>query len=119
MTKSKFFTSGIILGALSWAVCPLVSNSFEPFDTGSGFIIGQLTMLIFISYVGWSTNIKNVVIRVVGLYMGQNTYAYIFGTSETKAWATLLLFTSIALCLLPLLSGLIARGVNVYLRRQA
>ncbi len=118
MNKLTLFITGIVLGALSWAICPLVSDSFEPFDTGRGLIIGQLAMLIFVSFIGWSTNIVNVILSVAGLYVGQNTYAYIFGTSEAQAWAILLLFTSIFLCLLPLTGGLIARGVKVYLQRH-
>jgi hypothetical protein len=112
------FILGAILGALSWAICPLVSDSFEPFDTGTGFFIGQLVMLIFVSYVGWSSSINKVILSVAGLYVGQNVYAYIFGTSEAKAWAVLLLFTSVFLCLLPLIGGLVARGIDVYLHRQ-
>jgi hypothetical protein len=118
MNNSALFLAGIILGALSWAICPLVSESFEPFDTGTGFIIGQLVMVIFVSFIGWSKNVKAVILSVAGLYVGQNTYAFIFGTSEAKAWAILLLFTSIFLCLLPLVSGLIARSINVYLQRH-
>ncbi len=118
MNKRILFISGVILGALSWAICPLVSDRFEPFDTGRGYFIGQFVMLIFVSYIGWFSNIKKVILSVAGLYVGQNVYAYIFGTSEAKAWAVLLLFTSIFLCLLPLVGGLVARGVNVYLQRQ-
>ena len=75
-------------------------------------------MVIFTAYIGWSTNTINVILCVVGLYLSQNVYAYIFGTDETKAWALLLLLTSITLCILPLLSGLAASVINVFLHRQ-
>jgi hypothetical protein len=119
MNKYILFIIGIFLGALSWAVCPLVSDRFEPFDTGKGFIIGQLSMLVFAAYVGWNKNMKAVMLSVAGLYLGQNAYAYIFGTGETRAWAVLLLFTSIELCIVPLISGLVARGINAYLQPPA
>lgn len=118
MNKISIFVIGFILGAISWAICPFVSDRFEPFDTGKGFIIGQLIMIVFAAYIGWANNIKNVIISVAGMYVGQNAYAYEFGTSEAKAWALLLLATSIFLCILPLISGLVTRGINVLLQRQ-
>ena len=118
MNKPSIFIVSLILGAASWAVCPLVSDRFEPFDTGIGFIIGQLLMVTFTAYVGWTTNTISVILSVVGLYISQNVDAYIFGTSEAKAWAILLLLTSITLCILPLISGLTTRGVNVFLQRK-
>ena len=77
MNKCILFISGVILGALSWAICPLVSDRFGPFDTGRGFFIGQFVMLVFVSYVGWSSNIKKVILSVAGLYVGQTYIIHI------------------------------------------
>ena len=118
MNKKSIFFIGFLLGSISWAICPLVSDRFEPFDTGKGLILGQFIMVIFASYIGWVNNIKNVFIGVAGMYLGQNAYAYAFGTSEARAWALLLLATSIFLCMLPLISGLATRGIHVLLQRQ-
>ena len=82
------------------------------------FVIGQFFMVTFFTYVGWTTNTINVILSVSGLYLSQNVYAYIFGTSEARAWAILLLLTSITLCILPLISGLTTRGIHVFLQRQ-
>ena len=119
MNRAIIFIVSLVLGAASWAVCPLVSESFEPFDTSLGLLIGQSVMIIFTVYVGWKTNTINVILSVVGLYIGQNIYSYIFGSSEAKAWAALLLITSTVLCVFPLIGGLIARGVNGILQRQS
>jgi hypothetical protein len=118
MNKLSIIIVSLILGASSWAICPLVSKRFEPFDTGLGFFIGQFVMVLFTVYIGWKTNTINVIISVLGLYFSQNAYAYIFGTSEAIVWAVLLLVTSLVLCILPLIGGLAARGVNVFLQRQ-
>ena len=90
-----------------------IFDTFEPFDTEFGFLIGQSFMLIFMVYVGWSSSFKQLLIGLIGLYLSQNMYAYIFGTSEQKAWALLLLITSLALCIIPLVSGLIARFIKI------
>ena len=47
MNQTILIITGMFLGALSWIVCPLVSDRFEPFDTGTGLIIGQSIMLLF------------------------------------------------------------------------
>ncbi len=118
MNKPSIFIISVILGAASWAVCPLVSDRFEPFDTGIGFLIGQFFMVTFAAYVGWTKNINSVIVSVVGFYISQNVYAFIFGSGEARAWAFLLLFTSVTLCILPLISGLITRGIHVFLQRR-
>jgi len=63
------FIACIFLGAFSWAICPLLSNTFEPFDSDAGFAVGQSVMLIFMVYVGWSTSFKHIL------------YAYALGGS--------------------------------------
>ena len=118
MNKPSIFIVSLMLGAASWAVCPLVSDRIEPFDTGIGFIIGQFLMVTFTAYVGWTTNTISVIYSVVGLYISQNAYAYIFGSGEARAWAILLLITSITLCIFPLISGLTTRGIHVFLQRH-
>ena len=119
MNKPSIFIVSLILGAASWAVCPLVSDRFEPFDTATGFLIGQFTMIIFTTYIGWTSSASKVFIAVAGLYVSQNVYAFVFGTGEARAWAFLLLFTSITLCIFPLITGLTARGINAFRQRQS
>ena len=78
MNKRILFISGVILGALSWAICPLVSDRFEPFDTGIGYFIGQFVMLIFVSYVGWSSNIKKVFLKERGQIYFESPFSFLF-----------------------------------------
>lgn len=119
MNQVILITTGIFLGALSWFVCPLVSDRFEPFDTAIGFFIGQTIMLVFAVYIGWAKNIESVFVAILGIYIGQNAYSYLFGSSEAVAWAALLLLTSVFLCIIPLVGGLAARGIHVYWSRHA
>ncbi|WP_280564924.1 hypothetical protein [Chromohalobacter sp. 48-RD10] len=111
------FVIGGALGALSWAVCPVVSGHFEPFDTLLGFIIGQALMLIFAIYTGWTKRLIFLFLLVAGMYVGQNVYAYIFspafGSSDTREWFLLGLVTSVFLCILPLVGGGVARWLAV------
>jgi len=111
--KLRALIIGLVLGALSWAVVPLVSNNFEPFDSGIGFLIGQIAMSAGALYFAYSKGIKNITLYMLGIYVGQNIYAYVFGTSGTRLWAGLLLITSIALCVFPLIAAVIGKTINV------
>lgn len=119
MSHVAYFIAGVILGAFSWIVCPLVSGQFEPYDTGVGLAIGQASMLILAVYIGWAKNLVFLLLAIGGMYLGQNSYAYVFGSSETRAWMLLGLFTSLLLCILPLIGGLLARGASLYFHRPA
>ncbi len=101
----KFVVIGILVGILSWAVCPLVSDRIEPFDTGLGFIIGQSMMFIAMIYAGYSTrSFLLVMLAVIGIYLGQVGYSYFAVGSE---WIVLGMITIITLCVIPLLGGII------------
>ena len=109
--KTKFILlAGIVLGGISWAITPLVSESFEPFDSETAFKIGQVLTCTFTAYIGYKTNYKKLLVAVLGLYIGLNIYPYVFGGSEHRAWALLGLLSSTALCLFPLISGFLAIG---------
>ncbi|MCK0714781.1 hypothetical protein ACFO0U_02450 [Chromohalobacter sarecensis] len=117
----SYFVMGGVLGALSWAVCPVVSGQFEPFDTLIGFVIGQALMLAFAIYTGWTKRVMLLFLLVAGMYVGQNVYAYIFspafGSSDTREWFLLGLVTSVFLCILPLVGGGVARWIVVCSQR--
>jgi hypothetical protein len=110
--------SGVALGALSWAIVPLVSNKFEPFDTEIGFYLGQAILSATAFYVGFSQGLKPVFVLIVGIYVGGNLYAYTFGSGEARAYALLGLITHWALCVYPLLAGVLGKlakfGVTKY-----
>lgn len=111
--KLRALVIGFMLGAISWAVVPLVSDNIEPFDSGVGFLIGQVAMSAGAFYFAFSKGIKNILLYMLGIYIGQNIYAYVFGTSGTRLWVGLLLITSIALCVFPLIAAIIGKIINV------
>lgn len=111
--KLTAFVTGLVLGATSWAVVPLISTNFEPFDSGTGFLIGQVAMSAGALYFAYAKGIKNILLYTLGIYAGQNLYAYAFGTSATRAWAGLLLITSIALCVFPVIAAVVGKTIFV------
>ena len=104
---------GIIFGALSWAIVPLVSNKFEPFDSEAGFYIGQSVLSIIAIYLGYKHSLKHVLIYILGIYVSSNAYPYIFGSSESRVWAGLGLITTLALCIYPLISGIVGKIIKI------
>lgn len=101
-----FLISGAIVGALSWAVCPLVSNYFEPFDSISGFTCGQVILSIAAIYAGTTSKYLTLLFGALGAHMGQNIYAYVFGSGDQRAYFLITIFTSLALLVIPLILGL-------------
>ena len=110
----RLFILSITAGAISWAICPLFTDQFEPFDTEICFFIGQFVLSIFTIYIGYMFNTKILLTSIIGLYFGMNAFAYIFGGSESRLWFPIGLFTSVFLCVMPLLSGLIARTIKYF-----
>ena len=111
-------TTGVILGAISWAVVPLVSNEIEPFDSGLGLLIGQIIMSTAAFYFALSKGSKTVLLYLLGIYIGMNGYAYAVGTPGTRLWAGLLLVTSIALCVIPAISAGAGKLTGIFRRRR-
>lgn len=93
---------GFMLGCAAWAVVPLVSNKFEPFDSGIGMLIGQLVLSAVAGYLGFSRGVKAVLVFAVGLYVGFNVYSYTFGSTDARAMFVLVLLANIFLCVYPL-----------------
>jgi hypothetical protein len=113
--KSSYFSliGGLILGAASWAIVPLVSDRFEPFDSDSGFVVGQFILCVAAFYIGFSVGMRRVFAYIFGIYLASNIYPYFFGSSESRAWASLASITSLALCIFPLMSGIFGKIVHI------
>jgi hypothetical protein len=105
--------AGLVLGAASWAVVPLVSDRFEPFDSDLGFYVGQSILSFGAFLFGFKYGLKHVFIYIIGIYISSNVYPYTFGPSESRAWALLALVTTLALCVFPLLFGILGKLVNL------
>jgi hypothetical protein len=99
-----FFAAGSAVGALSWAVCPVVSPRQEPFDTGVGFLLGQSMIAITAAAVGWRWSFAAAFLVILGCYAGQLAYIWSLG-GESRAWFALGMITVVPLCLLPLAAG--------------
>ena len=110
--KIIIFTIGIIAGAASWGVVSLVSDRYEPFDSGLGFFVGQFMLSIIAFWIGYKKRFKDLAVYLTGAYVGMNAYAYIFGGSEQRAWASLGMVTTISLIIIPLVFGVIGISVN-------
>ena len=108
---------GIFLGAMSWGIVSLVSDRFEPFDSGIGFFIGQFMLSSVALGVGYQFGIREIFILVFSSYVGMNVYAYLFGGSEQRAWFFLGLITTLSLIVFPTIFGLCGRLLNSILSK--
>ncbi|MES9907005.1 MAG: hypothetical protein ABW150_00675 [Candidatus Thiodiazotropha sp.] len=110
-------TVGIIAGTTSWAVVGLVSDRYEPFDSDTGFYIGQFILSTIALWVGYNKKLIDLVVYLVAAYFGMNAYSYIFGGSEQKAWVMLGMITTISLIVFPSIFGIIGKLVG-YMQRN-
>lgn len=113
--KRKYVSliTGLALGAASWAIVPLVSDKFEPFDSESGFYIGQSVLSLASFIFGYLYGLKYVFIFITGSYISFNAYPFIFGSSESRAWASLGLVTTLVLCFYPLIFGIFGKLISI------
>lgn len=104
---------GLILGAVSWAIVPIMSGRFEPFDSEIGFYTGQIMLATAAFYLGFTHGMKQVLVYIVGVYIGSIIYAYVFGSSDARALIIFGLIVTWGLCIFPLLSGIIGKLVRI------
>ena len=109
---------GIFLGAMSWGIVSLVSDRFEPFDSGIGWFIGQFMLSAVALGIGYQLGIRQVFTFVFSAYVGMNAYAYSFGGSEQRAWFFLGLITTLSLLVFPTIFGLCGRVLK-YVRSKS
>lgn len=83
----------------------LVSDRFEPFDSGIGLFIGQFMLSTVAFGVGYQLRIREIFIFVISAHAGMNVYAYLFGGSEQRAWFLLGFITTLFLIVFPTISG--------------
>ena len=112
MKKITLFI-GIILGAVGWGIVSLLSDKFEPFDSDKGFYIGQFIFLLGAFYYGHNYGIKVLLLYIVGIYIGLNSFAYIFGSNESRNWFLVGLITTLVLLVFPLLFGILGKLFKV------
>ncbi len=117
MKKKLMLLIGIISGALSWAIVPLVSKNFEPYDSDAGFYLGQFIMSIGAFLVGYKFGFKHLIIYMFGCYLGMNLYPYVV-SSAFRAWLLMGLFSSLFLCIFPILFGISGKVVKSILNAR-
>lgn len=101
------FAGGLVVGAITWALSPLLSGKFEPFDSGLALSVGQALMSAYGGFVGYRYRISRLVWAILGMYLGQVGYWYVFGSSDARAWVLLGAFTTLFLCAFPALAGIL------------
>lgn len=108
--------AGLAMGALSWAICPLLGDRIEPFDNGAGFLAGQVLMVVGTFWIGWITGSwVKVAFTVLGLYAGQVLYSAVAVGTE---WIQLGMVTILALCVFPAVAGALSVGLGKASRKR-
>ena len=111
--------AGLVLGAASWAIVPLVSDVFEPFDSSLAFYLGQFILVLAAFLVGLFWGGPSLCAFLVALYISNNAYPYFFGSSDAKGYVLIAMVTTIMLCIYPLLAGMIGvlvKGICLSIR---
>lgn len=110
--------AGIALGATSWAICGAVTGKFEPFDNITGFFLCQTILALPMLILGLRAGMLRALFCLFGAWIGMNAYAYLFGSSETRAWIVLLLFSSLTLLVFPAIAA-IGGGIMHAMQRRS
>lgn len=112
MSAAASLVTGFLLGAVGWGASSAISGTFEPFDSGIGFLATQVVIGSAAFVVGFRTGGAGLAALLLGSYLGLNLYAYVFGGPESRAWALLGALTTLSLVVLPLLAGLIGMATR-------
>lgn len=94
------------IGALAWAASALASRGFEPYDSSIGLLVNQAILVTAAIRVALRHRVASVLIFLAGAYLGLNSYSYVFGSSESRAWVALGAVMSILLLIVPALCSL-------------
>lgn len=113
MKKNKLFLVGIFLGFTNLAICPLVSDKFEPFDSPLAFILGQILLISMSIYIGYRYHFKALIFTLLGSHLGQNLYIIFLGSDEQRTWFLLGFFTTLVFLFLPLTLGVMSVFISV------
>lgn len=101
----KLATLGAVAGAVSWAVVPVVSGKFEPFDSTVGMLANQMALTIPVVIVALRYRLFAAFLFGIGAYIGLNAYVFALGGTEHKAWWVLGAVVSTVLFAAPLVAA--------------
>lgn len=100
------FLMAICFGALAWAIPAKTSGHFEPYDSRFGLLINQTILVAAVIWAVLRHGLRGILIFLAGAYVGLNGYPYLFGSSESRAWATLGAVVNLLLLIVPALCAL-------------
>ncbi len=103
---------GVACGALSWVAAVAVSGKFEPFDSSAGLAANQLVLGLPAILLACRARLALLLLYFLGAWFGMNTYAYVFGSSEQRAWATLGAATSLLFLGLPVVLAVMTAAIR-------
>lgn len=109
---------GLVLGALSWIAPATITGIFEPFDNALGFWLCQAILALSMLLIGLHQGTLSALSALVGAWAGMNAYAYVAGSSETRAWIVLLMFSSLSLLAFPMLCAVFGGAAHALSRRK-
>ncbi|MCU0452831.1 MAG: hypothetical protein MUE68_04175 [Bacteroidetes bacterium] len=112
---------GVLLGGASWAPGDSLSGTFEPFDSLMAFLTTQAVLGGRALLWALRSRGGGLTLLVIAGYVGLNLYPYLFGGSESRAWALLGAFTTLSLMVLPIAAGtvgVLARQTRLRSQRQ-
>jgi hypothetical protein len=74
--RTGAFAIGVVLGAVIWAMSPIVAGTNEPWDSSSPFYVGAL---FFSGVIASVLCHRKFVFAVMGIYFGQVSYSLLVG----------------------------------------
>ena len=102
----SIFLMAICFGALAWVIPGKASGHFEPYDSGIGLLVNQAILVAATIWAALRHGLRGVLIFLAGAYVGLNGYPYLFGSSESRAWAALGAVVNVLLLVVPALCAL-------------
>jgi len=82
-------TTGLIVGALSWAVITKLFGVTEIYDAPVGGYIAIFLPTVAAFYIALTNGLMKSLIFLAGVYIATVFYPYFFGTEEQKNWVEL------------------------------
>ena len=119
MRAAAWFGRGVAAGMAAWGLGHLLSGSFEPFDSGNGFMVTQAILGTVAVVAARRAGGVALGAALAGGYLGLNLYPYLFGSGETRAWWMLGALTSLSLIMIPAVCGVMALLVRRYRNKAA
>jgi hypothetical protein len=107
MKRITSFTIGMASGACSCVISSVFFGKFEPFDSSPSFYVGQVLLSALAGYFGFRHRFSVLLLLLIGMYVGQNAYMYLFGNSDSRAYFLLGLLMTVALIIYPFIVGFI------------